>query len=74
MPLVKEFPKIKLVNDDVIIELKVHKSGKMVLHAPAVHPREICKLLAGLQYDLMYGCFQMQEKSSIVQMETSNGI
>lgn len=61
MRVLKSGSPIELPNDDVVLEIKVQASGKMSIYAPTMHPRELCKLLAGIQYDLMYASLQSQE-------------
>lgn len=61
MRVVKSGSPIELPNDDVVVEIKVMMSGKMSISAPTMHPRDLCKLLAGIQYDLMYASLQPQE-------------
>lgn len=73
--LVKErAPLIDLPNDSVVGSIVLHKSGRVSINFPSTHPREVCKLLAGLQYDLMFGSFQMAEISPIVKPATANGV
>lgn len=57
---------IELPNDDVVIQLQVTRSGKIILNAPMVHPREVSKLLFSVIVDILYGSFQMQEQSPIL--------
>lgn len=64
--LVKERPLIDVPTDTPIINISVHQSGRIIVHAPNTHPRELCKILSGLQYDLLYGSFEMAEKSNIL--------
>lgn len=67
--LVKEFPGGRIVPpvaSEPIISIQVFNDGKMVVHAPNIHPRDLCKMLSNLQFDLLYGSFQMAEKSSIL--------
>jgi hypothetical protein len=45
---------IDLPNDEVIISLKIWKSGKRQLEAPLVHPTELIKLLHGTIVDVMF--------------------
>lgn len=59
--LVKNGSGIELPNDEPILELRVMKSGQVHLQAPAVHPRDVCKLLYGITVDLMFGSFQAAE-------------
>lgn len=65
MRMVKQGSPIELPNDEVVVEIKIMASGKMILNAPRVHPRELCKMLSGIQYDLMYASFQPQEAPKI---------
>ncbi len=58
----KGIPRIELPNDEVIVELRIMKSGQMHLQAPQVHPRDVCKLLHGVTVDLMFASFQKEEE------------
>ena len=66
--LVKNGSPIELPNDDVIIELKIMRSGQIHLQAPMVHPRDVCKLLQGVAVDLMFSSFQPAEIPKIQSM------
>lgn len=52
---------IELPNDEVVLELKMTKSGKIILHAPTIHPREVCKIISNVMLDLMFGTFQSDD-------------
>lgn len=65
--LVKEKPLLELPGDIPVGSVVLYKSGRVSINFPNVHPREVCKLLAGLQYDLMYSSFKMVEVSNIVR-------
>lgn len=57
---------IEVPGDDVVLVLKLTKSGTVNLQAPAMHPREACKVLFNVAVDLLFGSFQMQEQSDII--------
>lgn len=59
---------IEIPGDEVIMEMKVYKSGKMMLNAPTLHPRECCKVLYNASVDLIFGCFQGQEQGSNIEI------
>jgi len=63
--LVKIGSPIEIPGDEVIVSLKIYKSNKIQLEAPLVHPRDLCKMLANLQYDLMYVSLQSVDASKI---------
>lgn len=63
--LVNNGSPLHLVNDEVVLNLKITRSGKIELQAPAMHPRDVCKMLSNLSYDLMYASLQAAEMSKI---------
>jgi hypothetical protein len=72
--LVKPFPsRLELPNDAVTGSITVYASGRLKIDFPRTHPREVCKLLAGIQYDLLYGSFEMVQASHIIKPDVSDG-
>jgi hypothetical protein len=59
--MVKNGSGIELPNDTPIIELKIMSSGVIQLHAPQVHPKDVCKMLNNLVTELMFSSFQPAE-------------
>lgn len=68
--LVKNGSQLEIPGDEIIVSLKIYKSNKIQLEAPLVHPRDLCKMLANLQYDLMYASLQPIEVSKIDTTQT----
>ena len=69
--LVKIGSQIEIPGDEIIVSLKIFKSNKIQLEAPLVHPRDLCKMLANLQYDLIYASLQPIEVSTIQPTPTA---
>jgi hypothetical protein len=65
MKLVKNGSAIEVPGDEPIIELVIMRSGQMRIHAPMVHPRDVCKFLNNVATDLMFANFQPAEVSKI---------
>lgn len=59
--LIKNGSQIEIPGDEVIVSLKIFQSNKMQLEAPTIHPRDLCKMLSGLIYDLQYASLQSIE-------------
>lgn len=49
-------------NDQVIVDLKIYKSGTVQLQAPFVHPKDLTKLLNNIIVDLTYAALTPQTK------------
>jgi len=56
---------ILIPGDEVVIRLNITKSGQIQLEAPSVHPRDLCKILSNLQYDLLYSSLQSVEVTKV---------
>lgn len=65
--LVKNGSQIEIPGDEVLVRLIIMKSGQMKLEAPMVHPKDLCKMLHNLSFDLMFASFQPTETSTIAQ-------
>jgi len=63
--ILKSVSGIQTFGEEVILTLKIYKSGKLNLDAPQVHPRDTCKILLNLATDLMFQYFQEKEQSRI---------
>lgn len=59
--LVKNESPLHLINDEVMLSLRITQSGKIELQAPTMHPRDVCKLLSNLSFDLLYTSLQSAE-------------
>lgn len=60
---------IEIPGDDVVVSIQITRSGKKMIHAPTVHPRDLCVILSSVQFDVMYASFQMHEQSRIAKPE-----
>lgn len=60
---------IEIPNDDVVVDLKITRSGKVNLQAPLISPKDLCKLLSNLSIDVMFANIQQEtetkEQSSV---------
>jgi hypothetical protein len=50
-------------NDQVIVDLKIWKSGTVQLQAPHVHPKDLTKLLNNIITDLTYAALTPQQET-----------
>jgi hypothetical protein len=72
--LVRPFPsRLELPNDVATGSLTLYASGRVKIDFPKTHPRELCKLLAGIQFDLLYGSFDMTQSSPLIKPEVPDG-
>jgi hypothetical protein len=66
--LVKDVSRIYVPGeDDVIAKIVIKRNGQLHLEAPTLHPRDICKMLSNLQYDLIFASLQPIEAIKIEQ-------
>jgi hypothetical protein len=63
--LIKNGSPIDVVGDEVVLYLRIYKSGKVQLQAPEIHPRDVCKMLGNLMQDITYAALQPVEVSKI---------
>lgn len=63
--LIKNGSSIDVVGDEIIITLRIYKSGKIQLQAPEIHPRDVCKMLGNLIQDITYAALQPADVSKI---------
>jgi hypothetical protein len=63
--LIKSGSQIEIPGDEVIVSLKIYKSNKIQLEAPLVHPRDLCKMLSNLIYDITYASLQGIDVSKV---------
>ena len=63
--LIKNGSQIDVVGDEVILSVRMYKSGKVQLQAPEIHPRDVCKMLGNLIQDITYAALQPADISNI---------
>lgn len=56
---------IDIPGDVEIGSVTFMRSGRVAINFPTIHPRDVCKLLSGVQFDLMFGVFKIEEKTNI---------
>lgn len=69
-------PLIEVPGDQVVIDLKVWKSGKVQLQAPLMPPQDVCKFLSNISIDVMFAALgaKVEGPTSIVTpSEEANG-
>ena len=56
---------IEFPNDEVLIDLKVYKSGKIQLSAPNMPPQDVCKFLNNISIDVMFAALTQNQSPKI---------
>jgi hypothetical protein len=59
--LIKNGSQIDIVGDEIVLYVRIYKSGKIQLQAPEIHPRDVCKMLGNLIQDVTYAALQTVE-------------
>jgi hypothetical protein len=66
--------RIQLPNEQTIIKVCVMNTGKVEVTAPNIHPKDICKILNNIVFDILCESFKKADHSNIEAVSSANNI